>query len=50
MLLRNGNKQVGEWHFFITLSSIYAHSKTLGVKTIYIERYKTPVITFKRFF
>lgn len=33
MLLRNGNKQVGgEWHFFITMSSIYAHSKTFGAK------------------
>lgn len=33
MLLRNGNKQVGgEWHFFITMSSIYAHSKKFGAK------------------
>ena len=32
MLLRNGNKQVGEWHFFMTMSSIYAHSKTFGAK------------------
>ena len=33
MLLRNGNKQVGgEWHFFMTTSSIYAHSKTFGAK------------------
>ena len=33
MLLSNGNKQVsGEWHFFMTTSSIYAHSKTFGAK------------------
>ena len=33
MLLKNGNKQVsGELHFFMTTSSIYAHSKTFGAK------------------
>ena len=32
MLLRYGKKQVGEWHFFMTMSSIYAHSKKFWAK------------------